>query len=122
VKKIAIVAFRGELEEAAVSCRRALDVDPKGFAPNFHLARVLVQQSSYREAVPFLRVAIEARPDSGPAHWQLSIALVGIGDYSAAWEHVERAQELGREDSGAADGGAPAAAEAPLRRRRFYRR
>jgi superkiller protein 3 len=90
-----VLAFQGELPEATSLCRRALEMDPKGFAPNFHLGRVLIQQSSNREAIPFLRAAIEARPDSGPAHWQLSIALVGIGDYAAAWEHVERAQELG---------------------------
>jgi len=90
-----ILAFQGELREAASLCRRALEIDPKGFAPNFHLGRVLIQQNLNRDAIPFLRAAIEARPDSGPAHRQLSIALVGIGDYASAWTHVERAQELG---------------------------
>ena len=90
-----ILAFQGELSEAAALCRRALEMDPKGFAPNFHLGRVLIQQDSYREAIPFLRAALEAQPDSGPAHRQLSIALAGVGDYAAAWEHAQRAQELG---------------------------
>jgi tetratricopeptide (TPR) repeat protein len=61
------------------------------------LARVLMQQKAYREAIPPLRTAIEARPDSGPAHRQLSVALVAIGDYSMAWKHLERALELGEE-------------------------
>ncbi len=90
-----ILAFQGELPEAASLCRRVLEMDPKGFGPNFQLGRVLNQQSSHREAIPFLQVAIQARPDSGPAHRQLSIALVGINDYAAAWKEVERARELG---------------------------
>lgn len=90
-----LLAFQGQLGEAALLCQRALALDPKGFDPNFHLGRVMIQQSKFRDAIPFLGSAIAARPDSGPAHLQLSIALVGIGDYRAAWAHVERAQSLG---------------------------
>ena len=90
-----ILAFQGKLEEAASLCRRALEADPKAFATNLQLGQVLSQKRSYREAIPYLQAAIEARPDSGPAHRQLSLALVAVGDLSAAWKHVERARELG---------------------------
>jgi tetratricopeptide (TPR) repeat protein len=61
------------------------------------LARVLMQEKAYRDAIPPLRAALEVRPDSGPTHRQLSIALVAIGDFPEAWKHLERALALGEE-------------------------
>jgi tetratricopeptide (TPR) repeat protein len=92
-----ILAFQGDLSQALSLCRQAVDLDSKSFAPNLQLAQVLMQQKAFREAIPPLRTALEARPDSGPAHRQLSIALVAIGDYPAAWKHLERALALGEE-------------------------
>jgi hypothetical protein len=56
-----------------------------------------MQRKSHRDAIAPLEAALEARPDSGPAHRQLSIALVAIGDYASAWKHLERALALGEE-------------------------
>ena len=70
-----ILAFRGELDEAASLSRRALALDPKAFSPNFQMGRILLQQKKFLESVPYLRAAVEARSDSGQAHLQLGIAL-----------------------------------------------
>jgi tetratricopeptide (TPR) repeat protein len=56
-----------------------------------------MKRKAYREAIAPLRTALESKPDSGPAHRQLSVALVAIGDYPSALKHLERALELGEE-------------------------
>jgi tetratricopeptide (TPR) repeat protein len=90
-----ILVFEGNLGEAASVFRRAYGIDPTGFGPNRQLGQVLLRQRKFREAIPRLRAALKSRPDSGPVHLQLGMALAATGDFRAAWEHVQKARELG---------------------------
>ena len=69
--------------------------DPKAFGPNRALGQLLVRRERYAEAIPYLRRALEARPDSGPVHLSLGIALAASGDFASAWTAVKRAERLG---------------------------
>ena len=44
-----------------------------------------------------MRASLAARPDAGPVHLDLALALAGADDYTGAWPHLVAAREMGTE-------------------------
>ena len=78
----------GELAAAKAAYHRALDLEPEYTAVITNLASVLVLQGS-REGAALLEELVEQEPASAEAHWNLSTALLMLGDYVRGWKEYE---------------------------------
>jgi len=86
----------GRLEEALASYDRARALRP-GFADAvanrvgvLRLLRAQVQeQDRQAEAAKYFEAAIAENPDDAEAHWNLSLALLALGDYERGWREYE---------------------------------
>jgi Flp pilus assembly protein TadD len=93
-----ILAFQGQLDEAAGIFQKARDVAPDsadGFTLHRQLAEVRLRQGKYDQAVTHFEAALESRPDAGEVHFGLAAALADTGDFQGAWNHAEEARKLG---------------------------
>lgn len=67
----------GQSPEAAL--RRAQSAQPRAFGPNLALGQYLLEAGEPARAVPFLAAAVAARPDDGPAQYDLAVAQIETG-------------------------------------------
>jgi Tfp pilus assembly protein PilF len=88
--------FQGKLDEAILQCKRAIEIDPEfGNAYN-DIGAYLIEQGRFKEAVPWLERAIEARryePRHFP-HYNLGRAYVGQEMYARAMRCFQQALEV----------------------------
>ena len=85
------------LEDAATAYRTAIGWEspkPDDPAPYLGLGRVLQKQNRPREALPFLRQAVEMQPASAEAHEELGKAYSVLNELAAAQKEIEKAMEL----------------------------
>ena len=75
--------------EAKSYLRKALQQDPQLPAPYFLMGDVLVKTEDYKEALPWLRKAMQLGPGDAEAAIDLSRALFGLGDVPAAVRELE---------------------------------
>ncbi len=78
----------GELAAAKAAYHRALDIEPEYTAVISNLASVLVLQGS-QEGADWFEKLVEQEPASAVAHWNLSTALLMLGDYIRGWKEYE---------------------------------
>jgi protein O-mannosyl-transferase len=71
-------------DDAIWQWRYALSQNPDGLWALNNLAMAYNEQEKYEEAIPFLRRAIELRPNFADAHLNYAEALSGMGDATAA--------------------------------------
>jgi len=90
-------AVEGRLEEAEVSFRRALSVDPRHEGALFDLAIVLHRQERLAEAAELYAKLLVLRPDQADARFNLALVRVAQGQREAAlrelrWLEAHRAE------------------------------
>ena len=81
----------GDIQSEAADYARAersyeseLAISPENAGGNYRYGSVLLKQDRTREAMPFLRAAVESDPSIRPAHYQLGKALLDEGNVDAA--------------------------------------
>jgi hypothetical protein len=77
-----------ELVAAVAAYRMALNIEPEYTEVIRNLSSVLVLRGS-REGTDWLEKLIEQDPDVAEAHWNLSTALLMLGDYVRGWQEYE---------------------------------
>jgi tetratricopeptide (TPR) repeat protein len=89
-----ILAVTRRWDEALQEARRALELDPLSVAPHAYLGLLLIDTGRFDEAIPVLERALEIAPDWDNAVYQLAVAHVLRGDYTAAAPLYDRLAEL----------------------------
>lgn len=87
-------AERAELEAAAASLSRALEIDPESLTARLRLGEVELDLDRADAARESFEAALMAEPDSAAAHWGLARALDRAGRTGEAIVHYERTLEL----------------------------
>ncbi|MCK4323635.1 MAG: tetratricopeptide repeat protein, partial [Armatimonadetes bacterium] len=85
--------YRGEYEEAAAACQKALDMDSDLADAYIVLARALVGQEEYGEAITQLKKAEKLDADRAYLHYYLGIAYRQNEDYDKAVDELRQAVE-----------------------------
>lgn len=85
---------RGRAVAATEEYRRALQASPRSPIILNKLARVLIKQARYQEALPHLKKALDMDPDSVGAYVQLGRLHHATKDYAAAKADLEEAIQL----------------------------
>ena len=88
------LARRGQLQEAAISYRRALAVQPQLAPAHQSLGEILLELDRLDEAAVSFRRALQIRPDFADAHQGLGKVLLRLGECDAALPSCRRALEL----------------------------
>ncbi len=83
--------YRGEYEEAAAACQKALDIDSDFADAYIVLARALVCQEEYGEAIAQLKKAEELDPDRPYLHYYLGRTHWENEDYDQAVDELRQA-------------------------------
>ena len=83
----------GKSEEAAISIKRALDIDPLSPVTNLENARVLFYQKKYDESETVSKKNVELDPNFWYAHWQLFSLYRIKQDHASAVEELARVQD-----------------------------
>ncbi len=81
----------GNLEEAAASLRKSLELNPLGVEALSIMAAVLALQGNLEEAADMFRKLLSVRPDSAEVHNNLAQILTASGDADEAEEHYRSA-------------------------------
>jgi Flp pilus assembly protein TadD len=81
-------------DEAIVSLRKAIDVDPQNAAAYDHLGTLLIQQGKLEEAASTYRLLVRNRP-SAAAHQELGQVLMRLGRTDEARKEMDMAKALG---------------------------
>jgi len=88
----ALDLMRGEHRESRWT-KRALQYNPRYGGVFETLAHYEIMRRRYREAIGWLRRAIEVQPDRWSAHAELGVNLLRLGNVEEARAHLERAYE-----------------------------
>jgi Flp pilus assembly protein TadD/NAD-dependent dihydropyrimidine dehydrogenase PreA subunit len=83
---------QGDLVSAVAEYRAALD--DKRFPSRMALAALLANEGAFTEAAEHLTLAVEQRPDSHRAHYNLAVILSRLGRGDEAVQHYETASGL----------------------------
>lgn len=86
----------GQPRQAALSLRRALELDPESGMANYEYGRLLHGQGRFAEAADHFRRALPSRPDDFRLHYQLGRALHEAGQAEAAIARYRQALALER--------------------------
>jgi Flp pilus assembly protein TadD len=81
-------------DEAIVSLRKAIDVDPQNAAAYDHLGTLLIQQGKLEEAASTYGLLVRNRP-SAAAHQELAQVLMRLGRTDEARKEMDMAKALG---------------------------
>ncbi len=81
--------LRGNLDQAMVYFKKAIELDPKYEEPPFFLADLLVKQEDYAAAIPYLDAAIACRTDYVPARVLRARALMNLERWQDAIKELE---------------------------------
>lgn len=85
---------KGEVEEALVHGRKALELQPRSAEIHNNLGNALRQQGDIEQALGHYRRALELRPEFAVAHFNLGVSLIQQGEPDAALTHFENAVRL----------------------------
>lgn len=88
-----------EWEKAAEALRKAITIGPEAFHPRLNYGIVLVHLKKHQDAATQLEMAIQKDSTSGPAHYYLGRAMVGIGNYVAAENALRQTISIGGEET-----------------------
>jgi choline-sulfatase len=79
----------GKRDNAIAAFRQVLSAEPGSYLVHFGLGKALAQEQQTKEAIEHLRRAIELRPDSAPAQYEMGLVLMKTGDFKTAAVHLE---------------------------------
>jgi tetratricopeptide (TPR) repeat protein len=86
---------RGNLDQAIVDLRKAVELDPSSAIALLKLGEAYMRKHDYGAAIPPLKRAAELSPDSISVHQLLGYALLSQGYASEAIPHLRIAHESG---------------------------
>ena len=81
--------IQGNLDEAIVSYRRAVQLKPDWAQPYSNLANALQWRGHYDEALATCRQALRLQPDYVDAHLNYSMPLLLLGQFAEGWSEYE---------------------------------
>lgn len=79
----------GHRNQAMLAFKEELAIDPNEYDPNVYLGASLNQALKYQEALPYLLRAIQVRPGSAQAGYQVAVAEIGLGQLQQAKQRLE---------------------------------
>ena len=74
--------------------RDTLRYSPNNFRVNANIGESLLEKEQYEQALPYLKKAIELRPQTVEAHYNLACCLAGMGDLKSARNELLTAKKL----------------------------
>lgn len=80
--------------DAELIWRDNLKYSPENFRVNANVGEALLNKEQYESALPYLKKAIELRPRTVEAHYNLACCLAGMGDLKGAREELLTAKKL----------------------------
>ena len=80
--------------DAELIWRDNLRYSPENFRVNANVGEALLNKEQYESALPYLKKAIELRPKTVEAHYNLACCLAGMGDLVGAKEELLTAKKL----------------------------
>lgn len=83
----------GDPDAAAEAFHKELAADPNHFESNLYLAQILLTRSTWTEADPLVRRALQVRPDSLDANLALADLQIGEGKLPDAKRALEAAEK-----------------------------
>jgi tetratricopeptide (TPR) repeat protein len=92
---------RGQLREAVIALRRAVELDAEHEPARFRLAVILIDQSEARAALPHLRLLMEQQPAGVAVLTDLARCLDQLGEEDEAETLLDRALALNPRHAGA---------------------
>lgn len=89
-------SFRRNLywSDPEIIWRDNLRYSPENFRVNANVGQALMVKERYAEALPYLRKAVELRPQTVEVHYNLACCLAGMGDLQGAREELLTARSL----------------------------
>jgi tetratricopeptide (TPR) repeat protein len=87
---------KGKPDHAVAAFRTAVDRDPGDVEARYLLATALWAASRQDEAIDRMTELLDVDEDHAGAHERLAVWSYYAGDDTAAWEHLRRAEELGK--------------------------
>jgi protein O-mannosyl-transferase len=85
---------RGQVEDAIVHFRKALEIKPDYVDAHFNLAAVLATRGQIDDAIDHYQKALKIKPDHADAHINLGAALAGGGQVDEAIAHYRSALKI----------------------------
>jgi protein O-mannosyl-transferase len=93
------LAQRGQVDEAILHYRRALEIEPDDVDTRNNLGNVLAGRGQVDEAIVHFQKALEIEPDDAKTHNNLGIVLAGRGQADEAVVHFRKALEIEPDDA-----------------------
>jgi Flp pilus assembly protein TadD len=85
----------GDVSTAYLHIRKAVALAPGDPDVQDTLAWWYYLTHDYQEAIHILKKVIRAQPDQALYHYHLGMAYLNVGDREQAWQHLQRALDLG---------------------------
>lgn len=79
----------GHRNQALAAFREELAIDPNEYDPNVYVGASLNETLQYKQALPYLYRALEVRPGSPQARYQIAVAEIGLGNLQDAKRTLE---------------------------------
>jgi tetratricopeptide (TPR) repeat protein len=77
------------VEEAEACYRKALELEPEGLSLLNNLGSILNTRAKLQEAVSVFRHLLEINDQYAEGHWNMALALLGMGEYAEGWREYE---------------------------------
>jgi tetratricopeptide (TPR) repeat protein len=92
------LTHRGQVDEAIIHFRKALEIEPTYVEAHYNLGLALVGRGHVDEAMAHFRKALEIKPGLAEAHGNLGYALANRGQVDEAIAHYRKALEIKPDD------------------------
>ena len=89
-----IALSQSRMDQALVHYQRAFQLNPAEVQAQMGLAKLLMMQEKPQEAVKYLRIAVQADPLNGAAHYQLGTAYRRLQMMDMAQKELHLSQEI----------------------------
>ena len=89
-----IALSQSQMDQAFAHYQRAYQINPNEVQAQMGLAKVLMVQEKPKEAIQYLRKAVESDPLNGAAHYQLGIAYRRLQMQDMARKELQLSQEI----------------------------
>jgi tetratricopeptide (TPR) repeat protein len=86
--------YANDLQGAARSYRKALDINPNNADAHNRLAAILIKQNKLVEAIKHFNKAVEIEPNNATVHTNLGAILIRTGKINEGIEHYSKAIEI----------------------------
>ncbi len=93
-RKAAAMTDKGDIENAILHLRKAVEIDPEFMEAHNNLACEYVRADRLKEAVSEYEIALKIDPTAGKTYTNLAVALLRMGDVKNAEPAASKAAEL----------------------------